>query len=104
MSDRIRAAAEISVCRFHPLTASLVVYSAMNGPALPGHNNKQAVKLVLTKETDKMNNPEIIEARLASLRRAMTEDGVDYYLMTSSDPHASEYVSDHFKTTEYFSG
>ena len=76
----------------------------MDVPALPGHNKKQAAKLILPKETDKMNNPEIIEARLSSLRRAMTEDGVDFYLMTSSDPHASEYVSDHFKTTEYYSG
>ena len=41
---------------------------------------------------------------LAALRAAMQENHIDYYLMTSSDSHASEYVSDYFKVTEYISG
>ena len=41
---------------------------------------------------------------LAMLRAAMKERGIDEYLMTSSDYHASEYVSDYFKATEFISG
>ena len=41
---------------------------------------------------------------LAALRRAMKEHEVDAYLMISTDFHASEYVSDYFKVTEYVSG
>ena len=41
---------------------------------------------------------------LALLRAAMKESKIDYYLMTSSDCHASEYVSDYFKVTEFVSG
>ena len=45
-------------------------------------------------------HPEALEA----LRAAMKESGIDYYLMTSSDCHASEYVSNYFKVTEFVSG
>ena len=41
---------------------------------------------------------------LSALRAAMKENKIDYYLMTSSDCHASEYVSDYFKVTEFISG
>ena len=41
---------------------------------------------------------------LGNLRAAMERDKIDYYLLTSSDYHASEYVSDYFKATEYISG
>ena len=41
---------------------------------------------------------------LAALRAAMKESRIDYYLMTSSDCHASEYVSNYFKVTEFVSG
>ena len=44
------------------------------------------------------------ENALANLRAAMKDAGVDYYLMVSTDAHASEYISDHFKVTEFVSG
>ncbi len=46
----------------------------------------------------------ITARRIEDLRNKMREEGMDYYLMTSSDYHASEYVGDFFKVTEYFSG
>ena len=45
-----------------------------------------------------------IAERLGLLRKDMLEHGVDYYLAVSTDPHTSEYVDDHFKVTEFFSG
>lgn len=45
-----------------------------------------------------------IKQRLTALRGAMKEAGADYCLITSSDYHASEYVGDFFKVSEYFSG
>ncbi len=38
------------------------------------------------------------------LRQEMANAGADFYLVTSTDPHVSEYVGDHFKTVEYLSG
>lgn len=51
-----------------------------------------------------MQDHEIIRQRLRSLRSAMKSEGIDYYLITSSDDHASEYVGDYYKVSEYFSG
>ena len=42
--------------------------------------------------------------RLNKLRAEMSKSGFDWYLMTSDDYHSSEYVSDHFKTREYYTG
>lgn len=47
---------------------------------------------------------ETVRARLAALRREMEKEGVDYYLIPTSDFHNSEYVNDYFKAREYFSG
>ena len=46
----------------------------------------------------------VIKGRLESLRQEMEKEGVDYYLIPTSDFHNSEYVNDYFKTREYFSG
>ncbi len=45
-----------------------------------------------------------IRNRMGMLQSAMKEAGIDAYLITSSDYHASEYVGDFFKVSEYFSG
>ncbi len=42
--------------------------------------------------------------RILALRGKMQAAGVDVALMTSSDDHASEYVGDYYKVTEFFSG
>lgn len=42
--------------------------------------------------------------KIASLRLAMKEDGVSAYIIPSNDPHMSEYVAEHFKSRQYFSG
>lgn len=47
---------------------------------------------------------QIIQGRLAALRLAMKEAGVDFYMMPTADFHNSEYVSDYFKVREYFCG
>ena len=47
---------------------------------------------------------ETVQARLAALRREMEKEGIDYYLIPTSDFHNSEYVNDYFKAREYFSG
>lgn len=46
----------------------------------------------------------VIKQRLAALRREMEKVGIDYYMIPTSDFHNSEYVDDHFKAREYFSG
>ncbi|MGN0331074.1 MAG: aminopeptidase P family protein [Kineothrix sp.] len=47
---------------------------------------------------------EKVRQRLESLRKEMEKEGVDFYLISSSDFHHSEYVHDHFKVRQYFSG
>ena len=42
--------------------------------------------------------------KLACLREAMKQNGVNAYIIPSSDPHMSEYVSEHWKSRQYFSG
>ncbi|WP_049945352.1 aminopeptidase P family protein [Butyrivibrio sp. AC2005] len=46
----------------------------------------------------------IIQDRLSALRAKMAENGIDYYLMPTSDYHNSEYAADFFKAREYFCG
>ncbi len=45
-----------------------------------------------------------IAGRLTALRAAMKENGVSWYLITSTDPHASEYVCAHFQYSAFISG
>ncbi len=45
-----------------------------------------------------------IKDRLSALRAKMAENGIDYYLMPTSDYHNSEYAADFFKAREYFCG
>ncbi len=45
-----------------------------------------------------------IRERLAALRARMEERGADACLIVTEDFHGSEYVGDHFKAREYFSG
>ena len=47
---------------------------------------------------------EEIASRLASLRKAMQEQVLDAVIIPSTDPHASEYVPDYWKTREWISG
>ena len=51
-----------------------------------------------------MASKEDIRKRITMLRQEMKKAGADYYYLTSTDPHISEYTGDHFKTTEYLSG
>lgn len=45
-----------------------------------------------------------ITERLAALRRNMERRGLDGCVIVTDDFHASEYVGEHFKTREFFSG
>ena len=47
---------------------------------------------------------EDIRRRIEMLRNDMLQSGIDMALMVSTDPHVSEYIPDHDKVTEYFSG
>lgn len=44
----------------------------------------------------------VIQERLAALRKAMKEQGINFYMMPTADFHNSEYVNDYFKVREYF--
>ena len=44
----------------------------------------------------------VIQGRLAALRKAMREAGIDYYMIPTADFHNSEYVNDYFKVREFF--
>ena len=46
----------------------------------------------------------VIQDRLSALREKMSANGIDYYLMPTSDYHNSEYSADFFKAREYFCG
>ncbi len=46
----------------------------------------------------------VIKQRLSNLRAAMEKEGIDYYMMPTSDFHNSEYSADFFKVREYFCG
>ena len=46
----------------------------------------------------------VIQDRLARLRVKMNRDGVDGYLIPTADDHSSEYVADHYKVREFYSG
>ncbi|MCR5829409.1 MAG: aminopeptidase P family protein [Lachnospiraceae bacterium] len=50
-----------------------------------------------------MNKNEI-KLRLTSLRNTMLKSDVDIYICTVGDHHMSEYVCNHFKILEFFSG
>lgn len=41
---------------------------------------------------------------LEKLREAMEKENIDYYIISSSDSHQSEYVAEHFKGREFISG
>lgn len=45
---------------------------------------------------------QIIQNRLSLLRSQMRKNNIDYYMIPTADFHSSEYVSDYFKTREYF--
>ena len=42
--------------------------------------------------------------RIDALREDMKKNGIDFFLTVSSDDHASEYICDHYKFTEYLTG
>lgn len=46
----------------------------------------------------------IIDIRIASLRMLMEEQGIDAYLIPTSDFHQSEYVGAHFKCRHFMTG
>ncbi len=45
-----------------------------------------------------------IDQRILSVRKLMTQEGIDAYVIPSSDPHQSEYVCEHWKSREWISG
>lgn len=46
----------------------------------------------------------MINDRLKKLRQLMLAKEIDAYVVTTSDPHQSEYIADYYKTREYISG
>ncbi|WP_310991975.1 aminopeptidase P family protein [Aequorivita marina] len=46
----------------------------------------------------------MINKRLQQLRQEMTNNNLDAFIIPSTDPHQSEYVAEHWKLREYFSG
>lgn len=42
--------------------------------------------------------------KLKQLRKKMAERNIDAYIIPTSDPHGSEYISDHYKAREFISG
>jgi Xaa-Pro aminopeptidase len=46
----------------------------------------------------------ITQKKLAGLRKLMSEKEIDAYIIPPTDPHQSEYVPEHWKTREWFSG
>ena len=42
--------------------------------------------------------------KIAALQALMKKEGIDGYLIPSSDPHMSEYLPDHYAARSWFSG
>ena len=51
-----------------------------------------------------MNHSDIITQRVEALRQWMRTRGLSAYIFLSTDPHAGEYVPDHWKAREWISG
>ena len=51
-----------------------------------------------------MTKAEIITQRVQALRAWMQKHKLDAYIFPSTDPHAGEYVPEHWKTREWISG
>ena len=51
-----------------------------------------------------MSKAATINSRLAALQKTMAKDQVQAWLILSADPHLSEYLPEHWKLREYFSG
>ena len=51
-----------------------------------------------------MTKAEIITQRVEALRAWMRKHQLDAYIFPSTDPHAGEYVPDHWKTREWITG
>lgn len=51
-----------------------------------------------------MENESVYSQRVDALRRLMSSNGIDVYLIVTDDYHASEYVGSYFKCREYISG
>lgn len=47
---------------------------------------------------------ELINQRVCALREYMKAHGLDAFIFPSTDPHAGEYIPDHWKTREWISG
>jgi Xaa-Pro aminopeptidase len=45
-----------------------------------------------------------IKEKISALRKAMTDAGINAYVVPSNDPHLSEYVADFWKCREWISG
>ena len=45
-----------------------------------------------------------MKERISKLQQKMTERGYDAYVIFTSDDHGSEYIEDHFKARNFFSG
>ena len=46
----------------------------------------------------------IIDERINKLRELMSENGISFYIIPTSDPHGSEYIDEAFKIRELLSG
>lgn len=46
----------------------------------------------------------IVDERIKNLRKLMSEKGISFYIIPTSDPHGSEYIDEHYKCREYMSG
>ena len=51
-----------------------------------------------------MNRSDLIQQRLSALRDAMKRHKLDVYFVPTADPHNSEYIAEHWKSREWFSG
>ena len=45
-----------------------------------------------------------INEKINKLRELMSENGISFYIIPTSDPHGSEYIDDAYKAREYMSG
>lgn len=46
----------------------------------------------------------MINSKIVYLRELMAKHNIDYYIVSTADPHGSEYIDPHYKSREYMTG
>lgn len=79
-------------------------FSCGKGKASAHDDDKQAESVYWHPREKAVITPLDTTERLTQLRRLLSDNKIDYYLIPSSDAHGSEFVADRDRRQQYISG